>query len=78
MDTENCMGLIRTGCTVHCKKCGVTERPRPKEQYFHVSMVTHTVTMETGKYCSPGAFQYTTFFTVCKLQSRPFYTSLRD
>ena len=35
------------------KKCGVSERPRGA--IFHVSMVTHTVTMETGKYCSPGA-----------------------
>ena len=50
--------------TVHCKKCGVSERPMgPGEQYFHVSMETHTVTTETGKYCSPGAFSYTTFFT---------------
>ena len=27
-------------------------------------MVTHTVTTETVKYCSPGVFSYTTFFTV--------------
>ena len=47
---------------LHRKKCGVSEHRR--EQYFYVSMVTHTVTMETGKYCSPGAFSYTTFFTV--------------
>ena len=52
--------------TVHCKKCGVSERPMgPGEQYFHVSMETHTVTTETGKCCSPapGAFSYTTIFT---------------
>ena len=34
------------------------------EQYFTVSMVTHTVTTETVKYCSPGVFSYTAFFTV--------------
>ena len=33
----------------------VVYRNAPGEQYFHV-------TMETGKYCSPGAFSYTTFF----------------
>ena len=27
-------------------------------------MVTHTVTTETGKYCFPGVFSYTKFFTV--------------
>ena len=27
-------------------------------------MVTHTVTTETVKYCSPGVFSYTAFFTV--------------
>ena len=36
----------------------------PGEQYFTVSMVTVWVTMETVKYCSPGVFRYTTFFTV--------------
>ena len=34
----------------------------PGEQYFTVSMVTHTVTTETVKYCSPGVFSYTAFF----------------
>ena len=34
------------------------------EQYFTVSMVTHTVTTETVKYCSPGVFSYTALFTV--------------
>ena len=34
------------------------------EQYFTVSMVIHTVTMETVKYCSPGVFSYTAFFAV--------------
>ena len=27
-------------------------------------METHTITTETVKYCSPGVFSYTTFFTV--------------
>ena len=48
---------------VHCKKCGVSEHPRGAI-YFTVSMVTHTVTTETVKYCSPGVFSYTAFFTV--------------
>ena len=39
-------------------------RNTPEEQYFTVSMVTYTVTMETVKYCSPGVFSYTTYFTV--------------
>ena len=39
-------------------------RNTPGEQYFTVSMVTHTVTTETVKYCSPGVFSYTAFFTV--------------
>ena len=34
------------------------------EQYFIVSMVTHTVTTETVKYCSPEVFSYIAFFTV--------------
>ena len=43
----------------------------PGEQYFHVSMVTHTVTTETGKYCSsPEAF---TFFTVYISSEGPTY-----
>ena len=42
----------------------VVYRNAPGEQYFHVSMITHTVTTETGKYCSPGAFSYITFFIV--------------
>ena len=40
-------------------------RNTPGEEYFTVSMVTHTVTTETVKYCSPGVFSYTAFFTVC-------------
>ena len=39
-------------------------RNTPGEQYFTVSMVIHTVTTETIKYCSPGVFSYTAFFTV--------------
>ena len=39
-------------------------RNTPGEQYFTVSMVTHIVTTETVKYCSPGVFSYTAFFTV--------------
>ena len=39
----------------------------PGEQYFTVSMVTHTVTTETVKYGSPGVFSYTAFFTVTLL-----------
>ena len=39
-------------------------RNTPGEQYFTVSMVTHTVTTETVKYCPPGVFSYTAFFTV--------------
>ena len=42
----------------------VVYRNAPGEQYFHVSMVTHTVTTEIGKCCFPGAFSYTTLFTV--------------
>ena len=43
-------------------------RNTPGEQYFTVSMVTHTVTTETVKYCSPGVFSYTVFFTVYTVQ----------
>ena len=39
-------------------------RNTPGEQYLTVSMVTHTVTTETVKYCSPGVFSYTAFFTL--------------
>ena len=45
---------------VHCKKRGVTEHPRGAIFYC----LTLWVTMETVKYCSPGVFSYTAFFTV--------------
>ena len=51
-----------------CYDCTVKNavyRNTPGEQYFTVTMVIHTVTMETVKYCSPGVFSYTAFFTVC-------------
>ena len=37
--------------------CTVKNAVSPGEQYFHVSMVTNTVTTDTGKYCSPGPVQ---------------------
>ena len=45
----------------------VVYRNTPGEQYFHVSMVTHTVTTETGKYCSPawGVQLHHIFYSVC-------------
>ena len=46
-------------CTVKKMWCIGT----PQGSNIYVSMVTHTVTTETGNYCSPGAFSYTTFFT---------------
>ena len=52
-------GFIRI---IHTVK-NVVYRNTPGEQYFHVSMITHTVTMETGKYCSPWEFSYTTFLS---------------
>ena len=56
------------GLPHHCRLFytvkNVVYQNTPGEQYFHVSMVTHTVTTETVKYCSPGMFSYTTFFTV--------------
>ena len=48
-----------------CTVKNAVYRNTPGEQYFTVSMVTHTVTTETVKYCSPGVFSYTAFFTVC-------------
>ena len=48
--------------SIHCKKRGVSKHPRG--EIFYVSMVTYTVTTETVKYCLPGVFSYTTFFTV--------------
>ena len=41
------------------KKRGVTEHPRGAIFYCF-----HTVTTETVKYCSPGVFSYTAFFTM--------------
>ena len=47
--------------SMHCKKCGVPECPRGAilSCFRGNSMGYH------GKYCSPGVFRYTTFFTVC-------------
>ena len=60
--------LARIQLLVQVARCytvkNVVYRNTPGEQYFTVSMVTHTVTTETVKYCSPGVFSYTTFFTV--------------
>ena len=43
----------------------VVYRNTPGQQYFTVSMVTHTVTMETVKYCSPGGVQlHRVFYSV--------------
>ena len=52
-----------TDCISYTVKNAVY-RNAPREQYFTVSMVTHTVTTETVKYCSPGVFSYTAFFTI--------------
>ena len=65
------------GQMLHCKKHGVSGHPRPGEQYFTVSMVAHTVTMETVKYCSPGVFSYTAFLQ-CSLIPRPPSPPIQD
>ena len=57
--------MLPIGCNI--TSLGVTVKNvvywnTPGEQYIHFPMVTHIVTMETGKYCSPGAFSYNTFF----------------
>ena len=49
---------------MHITVKNVVYRNTPGEQYFTVSMVTHTVTTETVKFCSPGVFSYTAIFTV--------------
>ena len=56
--------IIRLVHSTRLQAKNAVYRNTPGEQYFTVSMVTHTVTTETVKYCSPGVFSYTAFFTV--------------